>query len=120
MIGWEGEYAVPTYSYECVKCNHLFDVFHTMSAKPRVKCKHCRSRCRKLLGSGSGIIFKGSGFYETDFKDKKGTSSAKEKKADSKKGDASAGKAKSETKGKTEGSGNGSPKAKKASIDPAS
>lgn len=64
---------MPTYSYECGKCGHVFDVFHAMSATPKVHCESCKSaRTQKLLGIGSGIIFKGSGFYETDFKDKKG------------------------------------------------
>ena len=64
---------MPTYSYECGKCGHVFDVFHAMSATPKVRCEKCNSpRTQKLLGTGAGIIFKGSGFYETDFKDKKG------------------------------------------------
>ena len=108
---------MPTYTYECIKCEHIFDLFHMMSAKPRVKCERCKSRCRKLLGKGAGIIFKGSGFYETDFKDKKGTPPAKEKKDEPKKGDAQPGKGegKSDTKGQSEakkkGSGNGTTKA---------
>lgn len=64
---------MPTYSYECNKCGLVFDVFHAMSATPVVHCESCKStRTHKLLGTGAGIIFKGSGFYETDFKDKKG------------------------------------------------
>lgn len=71
--------AVPTYSYECVGCGHVVDVFHAMSAEPKVKCETCGKKCRKLMGSGAGLIFKGSGFYETDFKDKKGTPPEKAK-----------------------------------------
>jgi len=63
---------VPTYSYECGSCAHVFDLFHGMSADPKVKCVECGKKCKRLMGTGSGIIFKGSGFYETDFKDKKG------------------------------------------------
>ncbi len=64
---------MPTYSYECGKCGHLFDVFHSMSATPKVPCEQCNStRTKKQLGIGAGIIFKGSGFYETDFREKKG------------------------------------------------
>lgn len=59
---------MPTYTYECKKCSHSMDVFHPMSATPRVKCPECGGACRKMLGSGSGVIFKGSGFYETDYK----------------------------------------------------
>jgi len=64
---------VPTYTYICTKCGHEFDVFHGMSEKPRVKCAACgHARCDRLIGTGAGIIFKGGGFYETDFKQKKG------------------------------------------------
>jgi len=67
-----GVFNVPTYTYECKKCGHEMDLFHSMSAKPRVKCEECGGGCRRLLGTGAGIIFKGSGFYETDYKTKKG------------------------------------------------
>lgn len=70
---------MPTYSYACGKCGHVFDVFHAMSAAPKVKCEACGSaKCQKQLGTGAGFIFKGSGFYETDFKDKKGKPDKKE------------------------------------------
>src|SRR5690606_17838556 len=60
--------AMPTYTYECKKCGHTQDVFHGMSETRRVKCEDCGGACRKLLGTGAGLIFKGSGFYETDYK----------------------------------------------------
>lgn len=64
---------MPTYTYECKKCGHLMDVFHSMSDGPRVKCESCGSRSMKRkVGMGAGIIFKGTGFYETDYKEKKG------------------------------------------------
>ena len=63
---------MPTYTYECKKCGHEMDIFHGMSAKPRVRCVECGGMCRRLLGTGAGIIFKGSGFYETDYKTKSG------------------------------------------------
>ena len=75
---------MPTYSYKCIKCDHVFDLFHAMSATPKVKCEKCNARCERLIGTGAGIIFKGSGFYETDFKDKKGKAAAKEPKVDAK------------------------------------
>ena len=59
---------MPTYSYECKKCGVEQDVFHPMNTSPRVKCQVCGGRCKRLLGTGAGIIFKGSGFYETDYK----------------------------------------------------
>jgi putative FmdB family regulatory protein len=61
---------MPTYEYECRSCGHVSDVFHNMTARPRVKCPECGGRTKKLLGAGAGIIFKGSGFYETDYKRK--------------------------------------------------
>jgi putative FmdB family regulatory protein len=81
---------MPTYSYECRKCGHVFDVFHAMSATPKVHCEECNSsRMERLIGIGSGIIFKGSGFYETDFKEKKGKPPSKsDGKSKAKKADA--------------------------------
>ncbi|GAB4334095.1 MAG: hypothetical protein Kow0099_06070 [Candidatus Abyssubacteria bacterium] len=61
---------MPTYEYECKACGHVCDVFHSMNAKPRVKCPECGGPTRKRIGAGAGIIFKGSGFYETDYKRK--------------------------------------------------
>jgi predicted nucleic acid-binding Zn ribbon protein len=73
----------------------VFDLFHAMSATPKVKCEQCKGRCNRRIGTGAGIIFKGSGFYETDFKDKKGTAPAKEGKADAKPADGKSGDGKS-------------------------
>lgn len=70
---------MPTYSYECGSCGHVQDVFHGMSAEPQVKCEQCGKKCKRLMGTGAGFIFKGTGFYETDYKDKKGTPPEKPK-----------------------------------------
>jgi len=64
---------MPTYEYECRKCGHRFEKFQTMSAKPVKTCPKCRGKVKRLFGTGAGIIFKGSGFYETDYKRKSGT-----------------------------------------------
>lgn len=69
---------MPTYTYKCKKCGADHDVFHAMSAAPKVACPECGGACVKQLGTGSGIIFKGSGFYETDYKKKSGGGPAKE------------------------------------------
>jgi len=61
---------MPTYDYECSKCGHRFEVFQKMSDEPIMKCPKCRSKSHRLIGAGSGIIFKGSGFYQTDYKNK--------------------------------------------------
>jgi putative FmdB family regulatory protein len=59
---------MPTYEYECPKCG-IFDVFQSMKDAHLQKCPTCRSRkIKRLLGRGAGIIFKGSGFYQTDYR----------------------------------------------------
>jgi len=105
---------MPTYTYECKKCGHQMDVFHTMSATPRVRCEACGStRMQRLLGTGAGIIFKGSGFYETDYKQngkKTETAEKSEGKAESKpepKAEAK-GKSQSESAGKAASGKSGS------------
>lgn len=70
---------MPTYEYECINCEHLFEKFHSMSDKPVQRCPKCRHKVRKLVGAGAGIIFKGSGFYETDYKRAGGNSSSESK-----------------------------------------
>jgi putative FmdB family regulatory protein len=59
---------MPTYDYECLKCGHRFEVFQKMTDKPRKRCPKCRGKLRRLVGSGAGMIFKGSGFYVTDYR----------------------------------------------------
>jgi len=59
---------MPTYEYECLACGHKFEKFQNMTAKPLKKCPKCQHRVKRLFGIGSGIIFKGSGFYATDYR----------------------------------------------------
>lgn len=59
---------MPTYEYECQKCRHKFDFFQSMTAKPLTKCPKCGGKVKRLIGSGGGIIFKGAGFYATDYR----------------------------------------------------
>ena len=59
---------MPTYEYECEKCGHKFEVFQSMTEPPRKRCPKCRGKVRRLLGGGAGIVFKGSGFYTTDYR----------------------------------------------------
>ncbi len=70
---------MPTYEYECDKCGNRFDVFQSMTSKPGASCPKCKGKASRLLGTGSGIIFKGTGFYETDYKTKKGTPDTEKK-----------------------------------------
>ena len=57
---------MPTYEYECKKCGHNFEAFQAMSDEPLKKCPKCGKELRRLIFGGTGIIFKGSGFYVTD------------------------------------------------------
>jgi putative FmdB family regulatory protein len=60
---------MPTYEYECEACGHEMEVFHSIMAKPLRKCPKCgKSKLKRLIGTGAGVIFKGSGFYETDYR----------------------------------------------------
>ena len=65
---------MPTYQYECDACDHSFEILQSMLDEKLKKCPQCgKNELHRLIGAGSGIIFKGSGFYETDYK-KKGSS----------------------------------------------
>ena len=60
---------MPTYDYECSACGHEFELFQSITAKPQKKCPACgRSTAKRLIGTGAGLIFKGSGFYITDYR----------------------------------------------------
>lgn len=58
---------MPTYEYECQSCGYRFEQFQKMSDLPVKVCPECGAPVRKLIGAGTGIIFKGSGFYATDY-----------------------------------------------------
>lgn len=60
---------MPTYDYECDACGHSFEKFQPITANPVKTCPECRKRkVRRLIGAGAGVIFKGSGFYQTDYR----------------------------------------------------
>jgi putative FmdB family regulatory protein len=58
---------MPTYEYECASCGHGFEQFQNMSDEPLKTCPECGGEVKRLIGAGSGIIFKGPGFYSTDY-----------------------------------------------------
>lgn len=70
---------MPTYEYVCRRCDHRFEKFQSITAKPIRKCPNCgKTGVQRLVGAGAGIIFKGSGFYQTDYRSdsyKKGSDS---------------------------------------------
>ena len=106
---------MPTYDYACRNCGHEFELFQQMTAKVKRKCPECgKASLERLIGTGAGVIFKGGGFYETDYRSdsyRKGAEAEKKasekKSADSTsggdsaqgKGEASAGSAPSKKKG---------------------
>src|SRR5437016_12200554 len=60
---------MPTYEYQCDACDHNFDEFQPMSAEPLKKCPKCgKKKLRRVFGAGAAVLFRGSGFYETDYR----------------------------------------------------
>ena len=62
---------MPTYDYVCLKCERKFEHYQTMESEPLTICKICGGELKRLIGTGAGIVFKGTGFYETDYKGRK-------------------------------------------------
>ncbi len=102
---------MPTYDYRCNACDYEFELFQSMSARVKKKCPECgKMSLERLIGTGAAVMFKGSGFYETDYRsdsykksaeaDKKSAEPKSESKSDAKKADSkpAAKKAKTETK----------------------
>ena len=77
---------MPTYVYECRKCGHQFEKFQSITAEPAKTCPKCKGKVARMLTTGAGIIFKGSGFYQTDYK-KTSHSVASAEKGETKKAD---------------------------------
>jgi putative FmdB family regulatory protein len=76
---------MPTYDYRCEQCGHEMDVFQGITEDALTTCEKCGAESlRRLIGSGAGIIFKGSGFYETDYKRSRSSSSKDDSKSESK------------------------------------
>ena len=73
---------MPTYEYVCQKCGHAFEDFHGMKENHVLHCPKCKGKAKRQIGSGGGIIFKGSGFYQTDYKKSSVAPSASEKKTE--------------------------------------
>ncbi len=91
---------MPTYEYECPHCG-VFEVFQSMKEERLKQCPTCKRKVTRLLGTGAGLIFKGSGFYQTDYR---GTGYASAAKADA---------APSDSAAKTDGAKTETPKAEK-------
>jgi len=88
---------MPTYDYECNACNHTFELFQFITEEHIRKCPECgKLKAKRLIGTGSTIIFKGSGFYQTDYRSEEYKSRQKAEKSSSSAG----GKDKKEKKKK--------------------
>ena len=69
---------MPTYEYKCDACGYQFERFQSITADPIKRCPECgKAKVKRLIGTGAGLIFKGSGFYITDYRDKSYTEKAK-------------------------------------------
>lgn len=69
---------MPTYDYVCENCDHRFEEFQSIKANPIKKCPACgKLKLNRLIGTGSAVIFKGSGFYQTDYRSDSYTQGAK-------------------------------------------
>ena len=65
---------MPTYNYYCSKCDNQYTYFQKMSEDPLLNCEKCNGKIHRIISGGSGLIFKGSGFYKTDYKQENKTS----------------------------------------------
>ena len=103
---------MPTYDYVCKNCDHQWELFQSMKDNPVRKCPSCgKLKAKRVIGPGAGIIFKGSGFYQTDYRsdsykkaadaDKKAQSSS-EPKSNSGKSDSSSSASSTSTKKKAD------------------
>jgi putative FmdB family regulatory protein len=91
---------MPTYDYECDGCGHRFELFQAISEEPKKKCPQCKkSRLRRLFGTGAALMFKGSGFYQTDYRSE---SYKKASEADKKSTTSDSSSAKSDSASKSE------------------
>lgn len=88
---------MPTYDYVCQNCEHAFEEFQSITAKMLRKCPECgEAKLKRLIGTGAGVIFKGGGFYETDYRSDSYQKGAKAEK------DAASGKSNKTDKGKAD------------------
>ncbi len=107
---------MPTYAYRCESCEHEFEEFQSITADPIKVCPKCkRHKVRRLIGTGAALLFKGSGFYKTDYRSKSYSQAAKS--------DSASTSGSSSTSSSTDGStsspvgGNGSSDGSKGSSD---
>jgi putative FmdB family regulatory protein len=104
---------MPTYDYECDACGHSFELFQSITEPVKKKCPKCgKAKLRRLFGTGAAVVFKGSGFYQTDYRSESYKKAAeKDKPASESKGDTKT-ESKSESKSDSSSSSESKPKSK--------
>jgi putative FmdB family regulatory protein len=103
---------MPTYEYKCTACGHTFEKFQSIMAEPIKRCPVCgKAKAKRLISAGAGLIFKGSGFYITDYRDAGYKDSAKaDSDAGKSGGEGGGGESKSESKADSKGDPKGESK----------
>lgn len=100
---------MPTYDYECDACGHTFELFQSISEPVKKKCPDCgKPKLRRLFGTGAAIVFKGSGFYQTDYRSESYKKAAEKDKPGNAKSDKKSD-SKSESKSESTSSGESKP-----------
>ncbi len=93
---------MPTYDYKCLECEEQFEIFQGITAAPLENCPECNGKVKRLIGAGAGLIFKGSGFYITDYRSEGyKESEKKDKKKSSEKSDKKEKKTETKTESKS-------------------
>ncbi len=98
---------MPTYDYECDACDHKFELFQSIMADPEKKCPKCKKmKLRRLIGTGAAVVFKGTGFYQTDYRSEsyKKSAASDSKNSSESKSDSKTSESKSETKSESSSS----------------
>ena len=75
---------MPTYQYQCTECSYEFEEFQMISDNPIETCPECGGKVKRLISGGAGLLFKGSGFYITDYRSSKYQAEAKKESSDKK------------------------------------
>ncbi len=104
---------MPTYDYQCDACDHKFELFQGINDPKKKKCPECgKLKLRRLLGTGGAVVFKGSGFYQTDYRSDSYKKAAAADKPSESKSSSSKGESKSSSSGTSSTSSGGSTSSK--------
>jgi len=104
---------MPTYDYRCRKCGHVFEMFHSIKDDTIKRCPKCKGRADRLISAGAGILFKGSGFYATDYRSSQYKEKAKQERSGESGSREKSGEGGAEKPAKSESSKSESPSAPK-------